>query len=117
MFLGSFNSYVPSDRYYYPWSPYYYLGAVGADNTRIDYLSPHHYEVGGQIAESSYTEGRNGGAGDDSRQDLGEETIPNYRFFQWVLKTVKKMRKHFIPLYVTTPDDISSIYNNFKRAR
>lgn len=58
-------------------------------------------------------EWRNGDSEMRQGSEFGETTIPNYNFFQVVLKFVKKMRKHFIPLYLTGPD-LSSIYGDQK---
>ena len=113
--MNDLRNYLPGERYY-PWGPYHYPEAVGgADGAGIDYFNPY-YDVIVQAPDSGYTEGRTGGDANVTRQEYGEETLPNYKFFQWVLKTMKKMRKHFIPLYLTGPD-ISSIYTDFKRAR
>ncbi|EFX82188.1 hypothetical protein DAPPUDRAFT_302549 [Daphnia pulex] len=42
-----------------------------------------------------------------------EVAIPNYRLFHFVLRLVRGLRRHFLPVYATHPDDISNIYAQY----
>nr|CAH0104484.1 unnamed protein product [Daphnia galeata] len=53
----------------------------------------------------------------EGRTGIGSGTedirIPNYRLFHFVLRLVRTMRRHFLPVYATHPDDISNIYAQY----
>lgn len=46
-----------------------------------------------------------------------DRITPNYRMFHFVLKLVRSMRKHFLPVYATNPEDISNIYVQYENEK
>ncbi|KAI9563462.1 hypothetical protein GHT06_010925 [Daphnia sinensis] len=105
------NYYVHSGAYpYHQWIPLHYVVSPGDFISReYDPIVPYHTADGGDVSRSDYPiQHIKGRHRDDS--NYGEATIPNYRMFHFVLKLVRSMRKHFLPLYATNPEDISNIY-------
>ncbi|XP_057376900.1 uncharacterized protein LOC130698108 [Daphnia carinata] len=109
------NYYLHSGVYpYHQWVPLHYVASPGSFNARAyDPVVP--YDA---ISRSNYpfndTEGRHR---DDGDSNYGEATIPNYRMFHFVLKLVRSMRKHFLPLYATNPEDVSNIYVQYEHEK
>lgn len=99
-----------SNPYYYPWIPYHHSETANLKSL-ADVYSIGDTEL--QLPYKSLPEWRTGVSEMRDDAEFGETTLPNYKFFQTVLKFVKKMRRHFIPVYLLGPD-ISSIYADQK---
>lgn len=98
---------------YHEWIPLHYVAFPGTLNSmQYPVVIPHH-AVNGGVSRSDYdaVEGRHR---DDQDSSFGEATIPNIRMFHFVLKLVRSMRKHFLPVYATNPEDISNIYVQYE---
>ncbi|XP_045032925.1 uncharacterized protein LOC123474643 [Daphnia magna] len=114
------NYYLHSGLYpYHQWIPLHYVASPGILNSReYDPVVAHHAVDGGDVSRSNYpfnnVEGRHR---DDNDSNYGEATIPNYRMFHFVLKLVRSMRKHFLPVYATNPEDISNIYVQYENEK
>ena len=122
VFLNCLNSYYlhNGQHYGYHQCPYQYLEAMDNVVDSRDYyysadIVPRHPLENGDdvkrlLADYSFNdiEGRTGiGSGTEDIR------IPNYRLFHFVLRLVRTMRRHFLPLYATHPDDISNIYAQY----
>lgn len=103
------------DDYHYHQCPFHYLGASDYVDSRdyyLDVVSRHPLETNfKRLADYGYDdiEDRHQKHSDNS----AEVAIPNYRLFHFVLRLVRTMRRHFLPVYATHPDDISNIYAQY----
>ena len=119
MVTSSYSLQPYHQHYYPPWFPHTYVEAIEPEGARRDHHVNASDKVTGEIPLYGFTESRAGNdgasrAGDDGGG--GETSLPNYYFFQFVMKFIKKMRRHFLPVYLTGPD-ISSIYTQYQEKR
>lgn len=91
--------------------PYYNYEADRVNNLHLRYIGSTFDGVEESLLHHTNPERRIAVSGTRNQEQFGATTIPNYYFFVFMLKTVKKLRNYFIPLHLKGPD-LSSIYAN-----